>query len=131
MDPEFRAAFDALRQHVDHRLDDVDRRFDQVDGRFEQIDRRFEQVDQRFSDLRQHVDTTALESRRYFDIVAEGLRAEVRLLAEGFSRIDRVETVLRQEIVRSHAEQTSMIRLTYTDLDRRVRVLEQRPHDSD
>jgi hypothetical protein len=95
------------------------------------VDRRFDQVDLRFGDLRQYVDTTALETRRHFDIVAEGLRAEVQLLAEGYTRIDRVETVLRQEIVRSHDDLASLIRLAYIDLDRRVRVLEQRPPDSD
>jgi hypothetical protein len=63
-------------------------------------------------------------------VVAEGLRGEIRLLAEGFTRIDRVESTLRDEIVRSHDSLATLIRLAYTDLDRRVRVLERHPPES-
>ncbi len=52
------------------------------------------------------------------------------MLAEGFTRIDRVESTLRDEIVRSHDSLATLIRLAYTDLDRRVRVLERRPPES-
>ena len=65
------------------------------------------------------------------DVVAAGLRAEIRAIAEGFTRIDRVENALREEIVRSRDELASLIRLTFIDLDRRIQVLERRPADSD
>jgi hypothetical protein len=45
--------------------------------------------------------------------------------------MDRLESTLRDEIVRSHDGLAALIRLAYTDLDRRVRVLEGRPADSD
>jgi uncharacterized coiled-coil protein SlyX len=129
----------------DRRLDQVDRRFDQVDQRFDQVDRRFDSLDERaagwdqrldhleeaLTDLRQHGDATAVQTRRHFDVVVEGLRGDIRLIAEGFTRIDRVEITLRDEIVRSHDTLAALIRLTYTDLDRRVQVLERRSGDSD
>jgi septal ring factor EnvC (AmiA/AmiB activator) len=121
VDAQTHVAFDTLRQRVDQRLDQVDQRFEQVDRRFEQVDRRFDQVD-----------TTAAETRRHFDIVAEGLRADVWLLAEGFVlRVDRLEATLQEEIGRSHDTLAALIRLTYMDLDRRVTALEQRPRDPD
>ena len=63
--------------------------------------------------------------------MAEGIRGDIRLLAEGFIRIDRVEIALRDELTRSHDALATLIRLTYTDLDRRVKILERRPPDSD
>lgn len=42
------------------------------------------------------------ETRRHFDVVAEGMRAEVRLVAEDVTalaeRVDRLEHNLREEI---------------------------------
>jgi hypothetical protein len=71
------------------------------------------------------------ELRRHMDLVAESLRAEIRAIAEGFTRIDRFENALREEILRSHDELASLIRLTLIDLDGRIRVLERRAADSD
>jgi len=107
MDAETHAAFNSLRDHVQRRFDDVDQRFDQVDRRFEQVDQRLD------------------ETRREFHVVEEGLRGEIRLLAEAFSlRCDRLETTLRDEIVRSHDDLAALIRSAYIDLDRRVTALE-------
>jgi hypothetical protein len=84
-------------------------------------------VDRRF----EHVDATAAETRRHFDVVAESLRADIRLLAEGVTlRVERLETTLRDEITRSHDALATLLRLGYTDLDRRVTALERRPRDS-
>jgi septal ring factor EnvC (AmiA/AmiB activator) len=151
VDANVQAAFDTLRGHVnrgfgrvDQQFERVDRRFEQIDQRLEQVDRRFEQVDQRFEqvdqrldrletavgDVWRHVDATALETRREFHVVEEGIRSDIRLLAEGFSlRFERLETTLRNEMVRSHDDLASLIRAAYTDLDRRVTLLERRPRD--
>jgi hypothetical protein len=141
VDAATRAAFATLRRQVDRRFVQVDRRFEQVDRRFEQVDRRLEQVDRRFEqvdqrldrlesavgDLREHVDATAVDTRREFHIVEEGLRRDMQLLAEGFTlRMDRLENTLREQIVRSCGDLAVLIRLGYTDLDRRVTTLEQR-----
>jgi hypothetical protein len=145
MDAELQVAFDMLREHVDGRFDRVDQRFEQVDRRFEQVDRRLEGLerhavtaDQRLDrlevasiDLRRHVDATTAETRRQFHVVEEGLRGDMQLIVEGVTlRMDRLETTLREEIVRSHDSLTALIRLAYTDLDRRVTVLERRPREA-
>ena len=130
MDPEVQVAFESLRQHVDQRFDGVDRRLDSLDGHAAGADRRFDRLEAEFVDLRQHTEATNVETRRHFDVVAEGLRGDIRLLAEGFTRIDRLEITLREEIARSYNALASLIRLTYTDLDRRVTALDRRPRDS-
>lgn len=80
------------------------------------------------------MDTTAGSDTlcRHIDVVAEGLRAELRRCAEDFNaRIDRLESVLREEIGRSHDTLAALIRLADVDLDRRVRVPEGDPPASD
>lgn len=74
---------------------------------------------------------TEVETRRHVDAVAEGLRGEIRAIAESFTRIDRVENAVREEIVRSRDELAGLIRRTLIDLDRRIRVREHRPPESD
>ncbi len=68
------------------------------------------------------------ETRRHFDGIAEGMRAEVRLVAEGVTtlveRVDRLEQNLREEIRETRRDLTSLLTASYTNLDRRVRRLE-------
>lgn len=74
--------------------------------------------------LSERIDSTAEDSRRHFGVVAESLRHDDRLLAEGFAtldaKIDRVGADLRTEIVETRA----MVKLSYAELDRRPRTLE-------
>jgi hypothetical protein len=92
------------------------------------------------------------EIKRHFDVVAEGLRSEIRLVAEGVQTntdwLDRVEGELRTVRGEVHAVQDglravqgelhafrdetregfgelrSQIRLSYSELERRLTVLE-------
>ena len=54
------------------------------------------------------------ETRRHFDGVAERMKAEVQLVAEGVGsigeRLDRLEHNLRQEILRTKKELSAMIK---------------------
>jgi hypothetical protein len=76
-------------------------------------------------DLKQLIENTAAETRLHFDIVAEGLRQDVRLALEGVTangeRLDRLAVEMKQEF----AEVRSMIRFSYAELDRRLRTLEE------
>ena len=75
----------SLREEMDRRFDGVDQRFEQVDQRFEQVDRRFEQVEDRVTQLATEV--------RHTQVTIEGLRGEIRILAEGaFGLSERQET---------------------------------------
>lgn len=91
------------------------------------------------ADTRHHFDVVAeglrketADTRRHFDVVAEGLRKDVQLVAEGVvasgqrtdrltGRIEQIERGIRGEF----EETRSMIRLSYTELDRRLRTLEE------
>ena len=83
-------------------------------------------------DLKRLIEESAARSRQHFDVVAEDLKHHVQLVAEGVSsqgertdriasRIDRLEDGLHREF----EEVRSMIRLSYTELDRRLRSLEE------
>ena len=67
---------------------------------------------------------TAEEIKRHFNVVAEGLRSEVRTVAEGVAgtndRLDRLESRMDE----GFSEVKAMIRLSFGELDRRIRTLE-------
>ena len=74
---------------------------------------------------------TADEIRRHFSVVAEGLRSEIRVVAEGVSatpdrldrfedRLDRFETRMVEEL----GEIKAMLRISFGQLDRRLTSLE-------
>ena len=68
------------------------------------------------------------ETRRHFDVSAEGMRAKVRLIAEGVTalaeRVDQLDHNLREEIRETRRDLTALLTASYTDLNRRVRRLE-------
>ncbi len=67
---------------------------------------------------------TTDEIKRHFNVVAEGLRSEIRTVAEGLEatneKIDRLESHIAEEL----SEIKAMIRLSFGELDRRMRSLE-------
>ena len=69
------------------------------------------------------------EIKRHFDVVAEQLESQVKLVAEAVSavdvKIDREIGVLREEMHTEFEETRAMIRLSYAELDRRLRALEE------
>jgi hypothetical protein len=88
---------------------------------------------------------TADEIKRHFGVVAEDLRSDVRAVAEGLGLLReefdahrqefnglrqevgglRQEFVaFRQDVAREFDETRALIRLSYSELDRRVRTLE-------
>ena len=54
-----------------------------LDQRFEAVDRRFEQVDRQFHELRGEMREGQEEVKRHFGILAEDLRRQLQLVAEG------------------------------------------------
>ena len=68
------------------------------------------------------------EIKRHFGVVAERLESRIHLLAEGLAHLDeKVErrfTALESQIKNESEETRAMIRLSYTELDRRIRMLE-------
>ena len=93
MDSELAQRFDEISQHftvINQRFEQLnghfeqlngrlDARFGAIDARFERIDDRFLAMDEHFEELKDRVE----ESKRYSGILVEGLRQEVRHVAEG------------------------------------------------
>ncbi len=61
----------------------------------------------------ERIDSRFDETRRHFDVVAEGMRADIRLVAEGVSslseRVDRLEQNVREEIRETRRDLTSLL----------------------
>ena len=72
------------------------------------------------------LDATVTELKRDFDTAIERLRSDIKLVAEGVSA-GRAETAaFREEVRTEFKEVKAMIRLSYPELDRRLRTLEGR-----
>jgi hypothetical protein len=153
-DDELRAMFAGLEERLQQQLVGIERRLAAMfDQRFEErfaaaeryFDRRFEErfaaaerhfdrrFEERFAAAERHFDQRFEESKRFFGVEAEGLRSDVRAVAEGHAvLVQRIDT-LRDDNDRAHAEIIAMLRLSsrsvnarVDDLDARVRRLEER-----
>ena len=67
---------------------------------------------------------TVDEVKRHFGIVAEDLRSDIRAVAEGQQNLRRDVESFRVDVAREFDETRALIRLSYGELDRRVRGLE-------
>jgi uncharacterized protein involved in exopolysaccharide biosynthesis len=105
MDSEIKEEFAAVRadlQSVGDRVRDVDARVRDVDARVRDVDTRLAEVDTRLTaeirrvetTLRQEIQEEGVATRRHFDVVAESLRDDIRIIAEGFVALDaKVERI--------------------------------------
>jgi exonuclease VII large subunit len=92
-----------LENLIKQENEETRRRFDQkaaemgqhFDEQAAETQRRF---DQKAAEMGQHFDEQAAETRRHFDVVAENLRSEIQVVAEGVlantERLDRVDARL-------------------------------------
>jgi len=80
---------------------EMDARFDQVDARFTQVDARFATVDGKFVELEERIVTEGERTRRYFDVVAERLQDQIRLV---FDKVMAIGDKLDRYIVKNDAE---------------------------
>lgn len=87
--------------------------------KFTEVDARLDQMATKEELREQHAQT-----RRHFEVVAEGLRSEIRQVAEGVLNVDEKLGRFRQEVQVEFNEIKAMIRFSYAELDRRVRTLE-------
>jgi len=70
------------------------------------------------------------ETRRLSNVTAEGLRQEIRLVAESVLQVDnkleRTAEEIRGQMRQGFSETQAMIKFSYAELDRRVSSLEDR-----
>ncbi len=84
----------------------------------EQIFKGFEKrVDLKFKGLEERV-------VNQFHIISEGLVDQIKLLAEGHAGIIEGLTLMEKENERQHQETRSLVKLSFTELDRRLTNLE-------
>ena len=80
-------------------------------------------------DLKKLIESTATETRRHFDLVAEGFGTRLDRVTESIAsldqKVDRKAADLDDRLQRGFAETQSMIRFSHAELDGRVRALEQ------
>ncbi|MDY7032489.1 MAG: hypothetical protein SVY10_11365 [Thermodesulfobacteriota bacterium] len=71
--------------------------------------------------------------KRHFSVVAEGLRDEIKLVAEGVvnlnDKFEREINDFRKENREAHGDIKVAIKFSYTELDRRITTLENKYED--
>jgi archaellum component FlaC len=112
MDAEIKNEFGLVRadlrntdgrvQSLDARVERLDSRVQTLDSRVQTLDASLHEVDARLSadirrvetTLRQEIREEGIATRRHFDVVAESLRDDIRIIAEGLIALDaKVETI--------------------------------------
>jgi phage shock protein A len=91
----------------------------QVGQHLEAIDRRLDQMS-----TKDEMRTQQAETRRHFDVVAEGLRSQVQRVAEGMSAVDQRLDRFQRKVEEGFAETRAAIRFSYAQLERRILDLE-------
>lgn len=80
--------------------------------------------------IREHVDRQSAETRRHMDVVFERHEARSATVNEAITSLDertqRGFAGVEEKIANESSEIRAMIRLSYTELDRRLRNLEDR-----
>jgi predicted RNase H-like nuclease (RuvC/YqgF family) len=69
-------------------------------------------------------DAQVEEIKRYFGVIAEGLRSDLPQVAEGHSDIRRELQQVRDEFRKEFKEMRALMRLSFSQLDQRIRTLE-------
>lgn len=69
-------------------------------------------------------DAQVEEIKRHFGVVAEALRSDIRQIAEGHSGLRRDIQDLREEFRDEFKEMRALMRLSFSQLDQRMRTLE-------
>ena len=75
-------------------------------------------------ETREFAQGLATETRRHFDVVAESLRSDIRLVAEGHTTLARQLDEQRREQDMAHREILAAVKLSYGELDHRITRLE-------
>ncbi|MDH4155580.1 MAG: hypothetical protein OEV01_17550 [Nitrospira sp.] len=69
-------------------------------------------------------DAQVEEIKRHFGVVAEALRSDIRQIAEGHSGFGHELQQMRDEVREEFKEMRALLRLSFSQLDQRIRTLE-------
>ncbi len=105
----------------------LDQQFGGINRRFEQVDQRFSQIDRQFAEMRREMNERSEEVKRHFGVLAEDLRYQVRLVAEGFATfVEGRYTQDQANIDRRFDETNALIRSLYAQINQRFENLERK-----
>ena len=107
MDPE-------TREFLEQQFAAIDQRFTRVESEFRS----------EFRGVRQDVAEQLAETKRHVGVVVEGLRSEIRQVAEGVMNVDEKLERFRHDVDEQFTEVKTLVKVSYGDRDRRVRILE-------
>ena len=71
--------------------------------------------------VKQELRTEIQNVKRHSDVIAESLRGEIRLVAEGVAGLDEKFTPEFRNVREEIGEVKTLLRLSYSDLDRRIK----------
>jgi hypothetical protein len=138
MDEDLKHALEAMRQENAETAAETRRQFDErLNGMSAELRQYFEA---RLNDMSADMRNTAAETRRHFEVVAEGLETKIDFLTEGHvatnERIDRLDAKvdgidakvdsLAAAMANEFENTRSMIEFSHHELDVRVRALEEK-----
>ncbi|MDX1584940.1 MAG: hypothetical protein R3338_15185 [Thermoanaerobaculia bacterium] len=79
-------------------------------------------------ELKELIRQSGEETRRHFDVVADGLKHEIGTVGEAVVRldekVDHLDSSIREDTQRGFAETQAMIKFSYAELDRRLTIVE-------
>ncbi|MFL6193629.1 MAG: hypothetical protein ACJ75H_05625 [Thermoanaerobaculia bacterium] len=107
---------DARFDGVNSRLDGVEARLDGVEARLDGMDSRFESMDSRFDRVEEGI--------RHNGVEIEGMRGEIKLLAEGIFSFDQRLTSLQNQVTRELADHRQMVTSAFGVSNDRLQALE-------
>jgi hypothetical protein len=73
-------------------------------------------------ELRQDIQASAAETRRHFEVLAESLRSEIQVVAEGLGSLDEKVERFRDEV----RQEFGKVERRFLRLDARIAVFERR-----
>ena len=109
--------FQEATQQVQSFREETIQRLDKLEGRLEAVEGRLEAFEERLDRNE--------EATRHTQISVEALRSDIRQVAEGIVGVDEKQDARRVEEGRKIAEVESFNRLVYSQVDARVRELEE------
>lgn len=77
-----------------------------------------------FDSMRQENAAAHSDTRRHFEVLAEGTRKEIQLVAESVLLVSEKLARTDEKIERTAAETQAMIKFSHVEIDRRMRSLE-------
>jgi len=112
MDPE-------LIAYLDERFRGIDASFSQqIQGLREETSQRFDTVDKRLEQMDEQLRLTGVR--------VEALQGQIQLVAEGVAAGNENLASFKKDVAKEFSDTRSLIKKGYEELDRRVKVLEQR-----